>query len=161
MCCVCWTLSSRSWNMPLRNTFTLTDGQNELCRRLLDRLLAASPELVAAFVATTDGRLMLDRCRREFGGNRVASMASSLLALSEALGGELNVKPSSHVTVSSAEAGTIVLLRVGDARNLLTLTTVARQGMNLGALLASSRRAAAELAGICSEFAIDLSATSG
>jgi predicted regulator of Ras-like GTPase activity (Roadblock/LC7/MglB family) len=144
----------------MRNTFALTEEQLTACRKLLERLLGTSPEFIAAFIATIDGRLMLDRCRREIAGRRVASMASSLLALSEALGGELSMKPSSHVTVS-AEAGTIVLLRVGDPRNILTLTTVARPGVNLGTLLASSRRAAAELAEICSELTSDLAESAG
>jgi predicted regulator of Ras-like GTPase activity (Roadblock/LC7/MglB family) len=144
----------------MRNPVTFTEEQVAACRKLLERLLATSPEFVAAFIATIDGRLMLDRCRREIGGSRVSSMASSLLALSEALGGELGMRPSSHVTVS-AEAGTIVLLRVGDPRNILTLTTAARPGVSLGTLLAASRRAAAELAEICTELTTDLSESAG
>lgn len=137
---------------------SFTEKYTEVGQRLLDRFLAGSPDFVAALISTIDGRLMLERSRREIGGTRVASMSSSLIALSEALGGELSMKPCSHVTVST-EAGVIVLLRIGGPGSVLTLTTVARQGVNLGTLLASSRRAANELNDVNSEFAIDLSAS--
>ena len=122
----------------------LTDSQIEQCKAALDQFLAASPDFVSAIISTVDGRLLVERSRREIGGSRVASMAGSLIALGEALSGELHMKPCHHVTVTS-QLGVIVLLHVHDSRNLLALTTAATHEVKLGTLLASSRRTAAQL----------------
>jgi len=126
-----------------------TDAQTKQSTELLDQFLATSPDFVAALISTVDGRLMLERSRREIGASRIASMASSLMALGEALGTQLDMKPCSHVTIST-NAGVIVSLRVNDDRNVLALTTAARDGVRLGTLLASSRRAAEGLSQIAS-----------
>ena len=126
-----------------------TAEQAERSTQLLEEFLATSPDFVAGLISTVDGRLMLMRSRRELGGSRVASMAASLIALSEALGAELDMKPCNHITIST-EVGIIVALRVNDEKNVLALTTAARHGVKLGALLASSRRAAEGLGKIAS-----------
>jgi predicted regulator of Ras-like GTPase activity (Roadblock/LC7/MglB family) len=128
----------------MSQTLQFTDAQIELCRAALDRFLAASPDFLSAIISTVDGRLLVERSRREIGGSRIASMAGSLIALSEALAGEFHVKPCHHVTVS-AQFGVIVLLHVHDSRNVLALTTAGSQQVKLGTLLASSRRTAMEL----------------
>jgi predicted regulator of Ras-like GTPase activity (Roadblock/LC7/MglB family) len=122
----------------------LTDPQLDSCRAALDRFLASSPDFLSAIISTVDGRLLVERSRREIGGSRIASMAGSLIALSEALSGEFHIKPCHHVTVSS-QLGVIVLMHVHDSRNVLALTTVGSQEVKLGTLLASSRRTATEL----------------
>ena len=53
-------------------------------------------------------------------------------------------------TEVQVDAGVIVSLRVNDDRNVLALTTAARDGVKLGTLLASSRRAADGLSQIAS-----------
>jgi predicted regulator of Ras-like GTPase activity (Roadblock/LC7/MglB family) len=133
----------------MSNTMQLTAEQTERSVLLLEQFLATSPDFIIALLSTVDGRLMLERSRQDIGGGRVASMAGSLIALSEALGGELAMKPCSHVTVST-QAGVIVALRVNDDRQVLALTTAARPGVNLGTLLASSRRTAAGLSQVAS-----------
>jgi len=128
----------------MSQSLQFTEPQVEQCKAALDRFLAASPDFVSAIISTVDGRLLVERSRREIGGSRVASMAGSLIALSEALSGELHVKPCQHVTIT-AQLGVIVLMHVQDSRNLLALTTSASHEVKLGTLLASSRRTATEL----------------
>jgi predicted regulator of Ras-like GTPase activity (Roadblock/LC7/MglB family) len=125
----------------MSQSLQFTPQQLEQCKASLDQFLAASPDFWSAIISTVDGRLLVERSRREIGGSRVASMAGSLIALGEALSSELHVKPCHHVTVS-AQLGVVVLLHVHDSRNLLALTTSASHEVKLGTLLAASRRTA-------------------
>lgn len=112
--------------------------------RVLDTFLATSAEFVSALITTVDGRHILSRTRLELFDSRVSAMTGSMLALSETLSSELQMQTCNHVTITT-NIGVIVVMRIDDPEHVLVLTTVARNGASLGALLASSRKAVAYL----------------
>lgn len=74
--------------------------------------LAAACRAVRAATVLTDDGFEIARVPSTGGGARLASMASTLQALADAVARELRIGPSEHVQLAAAH-GAVVVLRVG------------------------------------------------
>lgn len=111
----------------------------DVAQRALAALGELSPSLGVAVVLTDDGFEVARHPRRDQGDQRLASMASSLQALSEAIVRELHLGVTGYVIID-ASAGHVLLRRIPDRQ--MVLAAVFDSDESVGKAIAVSRRVA-------------------
>ncbi len=115
-------------------------------KRILSRLQAATPDVVAAAVVSDEGRILASRMPEGLDRGRIAAMSAALLSMAERAaedvgGGELEqllLKCSDVVTLitSAGPRGMLVALNRNDARLGLVLLETSRAAEELRRVLA-------------------------
>ena len=112
-------------------------------RACLDALLQRAPALRFACVGTADGRLLAHASRDgAAGGERIAAMTSSMLALAESFARDA-LQGRCNYSVVSTPAGSIVVVRVPHRARAYMFSA----GSDGSEVLASTLRAALDAAG--------------
>ena len=114
------------------------------CREELEALVSQTVGIESASVASGDGFEVASVLRGEVAGDKLAAMASSLLALSEAVVQELRMKACRNVIIES-EKGSIVTLRIPSADRELLITVLCSDAASLGSVLFAARGSARTL----------------
>ncbi len=118
------------------------------CKAFLDGTIASKPYLCVASLSTADGRaIALASARRDDDANRIAAMASSLLALSESFSRQILRSPCKY-SMLATEHGVIVTVRVPSAKRMHALSIAADNSEMLALVLRHALDTAARLAGI-------------
>jgi predicted regulator of Ras-like GTPase activity (Roadblock/LC7/MglB family) len=116
----------------------ITDALPTLLRQEIGEALAVlhrnTPSVIGCVAATVDGRLLGSVVDNEADPNRMAAMASAMVALGETIGREVRVGRSEYVVVK-AQQGLFLLQRVPAEKDLLVLGMVARPTATLGMAL--------------------------
>jgi predicted regulator of Ras-like GTPase activity (Roadblock/LC7/MglB family) len=124
-----------------------TDARSNRSREALDVLngfLADVSEAIGAFLSTADGHSLLKVEREKSDPQRVAAISSSILALGERFGSELEHQQCKHVLVET-EKHLVLVQRVPTPSKRAILATVAESSITTGLFLSTSRRCAENL----------------
>jgi predicted regulator of Ras-like GTPase activity (Roadblock/LC7/MglB family) len=113
--------------------------------RVLDEMNAASRSLVYAAVVTDDGFEVVSLAGSSPISGRMASMASSMQALSDAVARELTMGASEYIIIAT-EKGFVIQLRIPG--QTLVLSTKFTDGETLGKALSVSRQCAASMSSL-------------
>jgi predicted regulator of Ras-like GTPase activity (Roadblock/LC7/MglB family) len=115
------------------------------CRQALQQLLEDVPGVKTAVVATTDGFEVASAGQdAQFAANRLAALASSLLALGQAALRELDMSGSGSVLIENG-TGKILLIDVRRERCPVVLCVVAEAAAMTGKVLWSAKQCASRL----------------
>ena len=117
-------------------------GRSSTLHRILDALLAETPELEAAAVVSVDGLPMASALPEPFDEDRVAAMSAALLSLGERASEGLGRGLLSQVAIEG-DTGAVFLVGAGEEA---VLVAVAPRGAKAGLVLYEARRAAAAVA---------------
>ena len=109
---------------------------------VLEQIRELCPSLVYASILTDDGFQVVEVEGARSDGNRFASMASSIQALSEAVTRELSIGTNSYVVIA-AQNGHVIQLRVPDQS--LVLAALFDTYETLGKALSVTRMAASQM----------------
>lgn len=93
-----------------------------------------TPSVIGCVAATVDGRLLGSVVDNEADPQRMAAMASAMVALGETIGREVRVGRSEYLVVK-AQQGLFLLQRVPAEKDLLVLGMVTRPTATLGMAL--------------------------
>ena len=122
---------------------TLAKWRNA-CEEDLESLVSSTQGVQSSAVVTGDGFEVASVFRREISGEKLAAMASSLLALSEAMTREFGMSTCRNVIVES-EAGMLVALRVPVPDADLVMVVLCNVASTLGTVLFAARECAASI----------------
>ena len=104
----------------------------------LDGLLDSVPSILGIFLATDDGfEITQALSSKHFEPAKLAAMSSSMVALSHALVGEIDLGEAENMLIE-ARLGKVLLLSV-PANPALSLTVIARPSATLGQVLVHSK----------------------
>jgi predicted regulator of Ras-like GTPase activity (Roadblock/LC7/MglB family) len=123
---------------------TADDTLRRACREEVERLVTQTIGVDSAAVVSGDGFEIASMLRHGVAGEKLAAMASSLLALSEAVVRELRMQVCRNVIIES-ERGSVVTLRVPAARRELLISVLCSDAASLGSVLFAARGAAQAL----------------
>ncbi len=112
-----------------------------MCLKQLAQLIEATPEIRGALVSTIDGFEVAAQLPAEIGASKLSAMASSQLALAEALCAETRVNSCRNIVVE-ADGGNILVMDIPNRRLRLLLTVVSSTDTTLGKLLWNIRECA-------------------
>jgi predicted regulator of Ras-like GTPase activity (Roadblock/LC7/MglB family) len=129
--------------MSSTNTAFGTEGTVE-AQRQIERFVLTNQRVTLAVLTSADGFEIAAHSPQQNATQRIAAMASSLQALSEALARESGVANSRNLIIE-AEAGLILVLGLALATPRLSLTVVAAGDGVLGQLLWASRQCCSAL----------------
>ena len=124
---------------------TDTNDLRATCRDLLEPLVAQTVGIDSAAVVTSDGFELASVLRAGVSAEKLAAMVSSLLALSEAVAGELAMGRCRYVIVDT-ECGSVITLRIPAERHELLMSVLCGNTATLGAVLYAARDCAHALA---------------
>lgn len=111
----------------------------------LDSLLDAVPSIMGVFLATDDGFEITQAISgKQFEPAKLAAMSSSMVALSHALVGEIDLGETQNMLIE-ARLGKVLLLSVATTP-ALSLTVIARPNATLGQVLVHSKFCVSRLA---------------
>ena len=116
----------------------------DACREELESLVSQTVGIESASVVSGDGFEIASVLRGDVAGDKLAAMASSLLALSEAVVQELRMKACRNVIIES-EKGSVVTLRIPSADRELLITVLCSDAASLGSVLFAARGSARTL----------------
>lgn len=111
------------------------------CERKLKEFLQSCPEAYGAIISTVDGHEIAYSLTRDIPPHKIATMNSSLLALGETIARESQQRVCQFVILENSD-GRVVSLHIN---NLLMLTCISTNGINLGLLLSMGRSTASAL----------------
>jgi predicted regulator of Ras-like GTPase activity (Roadblock/LC7/MglB family) len=115
-----------------------------VCGEELEALVSQTLGIASAAIASGDGFEVASVLRGGVAGDKLAAMASSLLALSEAVVQELRMHACRNVIIET-DVGAVVTLRIPVARRELLLSVLSSDAASLGSTLFAARRSAGEL----------------
>ncbi len=115
------------------------------CHAALDTLVSQTAGIDSAAVVTGDGFEVASVLREDLSVEKLAAMASSLLALSEAVASEMGMQRCQYVIVDT-ESGSVVTLRIPTRAHELLLCVLCGDGVSLGSVLYATRDSARALA---------------
>lgn len=116
----------------------------DACREEIEALVGQTRGVESAAVITGDGFEVASVLRTGVAGEKLAAMASSLLALSEAVVQELRMKACRNVIIES-DNGSVVTLRIPVPGRELLMSVLCSDAASLGAVLYATRAAAQSL----------------
>lgn len=123
---------------------TADDTLRHACREEVEQLVAQTRGIESASVVSGDGFEIASVLRGDVAGDKLAAMASSLLALSEAVVRELRMQVCRNVIIES-EQGSVVTLRVPMPQRELLMSVLCSDAASLGSVLFAARGAAQSL----------------
>jgi predicted regulator of Ras-like GTPase activity (Roadblock/LC7/MglB family) len=123
---------------------TRDEAIRSACREELESLVSQTVGIESASVVSGDGFEIASVLRGDVAGDKLAAMASSLLALSEAVVQELRMKACRNVIIES-EKGSVVTLRIPSADRELLITVLCSDAASLGSVLFAARGSARTL----------------
>lgn len=115
------------------------------CIETIETLVSTTAGVGSAAVVTGDGFEVASMLRADISADRLAAMASSLLALSEAIAKELVKQPCRNVIVE-AKGGSLVTIRIPSRQHELLISVLCNEASSLGSVLYATRDAARRLA---------------
>lgn len=115
------------------------------CRDALEGLVSQTAGIDSAAVVTGDGFEVAAVLRAGVSADKLAAMVSSLLALSEAVAGELAMGRCRYVIVET-ESGSVVTLRIPVPERELLMSVLCGNAATLGGVLFAARDCAHALA---------------
>lgn len=116
----------------------LDASMRHACREEIESLVTRTAGIEAAAVVSGDGFEIASVLRGEVCADKLAAMASSLLALSEAVVQELRMQACRNVIIES-ERGCVVMLRVPAAGPELLISVLCNDSVSLGSVLFAAR----------------------
>ena len=108
------------------------------CHGLLLSLGQTTGGIVAAIIATSDGREVASLTSQDFSVSKLSAMASTIQALGKAVAEEARFEECDNVIVESP-SGKIVFMEVPSSTHELLLMVIAGKGSIFGALLLACR----------------------
>lgn len=111
----------------------------------LEHLVSQTSGIESAAIVTGDGFEVASSLRPGLSVEKLAAMTSSLLALSEAVVGEMGMQRCQYVIIDT-ERGAVVTLRIPSDGHDLLLCVLCGDGATLGAVLYAARDSARALA---------------
>ncbi len=111
------------------------------CQQHIETLVQQTRGIASASVVSGDGFEVASLMRDEISGDKLAAMASSLLALSEAVVQELRMDGCRNIIIES-ERGSVVSLRIPASEHELLLCVLCNDSASLGAVLFAARSTA-------------------
>ena len=123
---------------------SLDDEIRSACREEIETLVSQTVGIESASVVSGDGFEIASVLRGDVAGDKLAAMASSLLALSEAVVQELRMKACRNVIIES-ERGSVVTLRVPSTERELLISVLCSDAASLGSVLFAARGSARTL----------------
>jgi predicted regulator of Ras-like GTPase activity (Roadblock/LC7/MglB family) len=114
------------------------------CQEEIEALVGQTRGIESASVVSGDGFEIASVLRHGIAGDKLAAMASSLLALSEAVVQELRMNACRNVIIES-DAGSVVTLRVPDSARELLISVLCSDAASLGSVLFAARGSARTL----------------
>lgn len=130
------------------NAAQRTEALRAQCQTFLDEAIVSKSYLHVASLSTADGRAFALACaQRDADANRVAAMASSLLALSESFSRQV-LRSTCKYSLIATDHGVIVTVRVPSAKRMHALSIATDNSEMLALVLRHALDAAAHLAGI-------------
>jgi uncharacterized protein len=116
----------------------LTPTNLAFCSKKLREMLDNVPATFGAFLATDDGfELTQQIAGKEFEASRLAAMSSSMVALSHALAGEIDLGETENLLIE-AKLGKILMLGINTTPKLC-LTVIAKPSATLGNVLVHAK----------------------
>ena len=103
-------------------------------KKVLNDLLGSVSEADSVFIATLDGRLLLERSREAYPLDQVSPMAGSLLGISETLSVQL-LDQKLQDNIVMMERNLLALLKVQDQEDSLFLGMICDRMVNFGKML--------------------------
>ena len=126
-----------------------TEAVRLSCQNLLERMVRQTPSVVFACLGTVDGRSYAYASPVDTGSQqRTSAITCSLLALSESFSKESIRSNCSHVTVSTENGGSIIIVRVPNKARTYALSVGSDASDLLAIALRNALDAASELATI-------------
>lgn len=121
-----------------------------LLKQCLDTLLDSVPSVLGVFLATDDGFEITQAISgKQFEPAKLAAMASSMVALSHAMVGEMDLGETENLLIE-ARLGKVLLLSV-PCEPALSLAVIARPSATLGQVLVHSKFCVGRLTEIISQ----------
>jgi uncharacterized protein len=114
------------------------------CRDEMEALVRDTRGVESAAVISGDGFEVASVLRAGVSGEKLAAMASSLLALSEAVVSELRMSSCRNVIIES-EHGVLVTMRIPVSDRELLMSVLCSNASTLGAVLFAARSTAQSL----------------
>ena len=114
------------------------------CREEMEALVRDNKGVESAAVISGDGFEVASVLRAGVSGEKLAAMASSLLALSEAVVNELRMSSCRNVIIES-EQGVLVTMRIPATNRELLMSVLCNNASSLGAVLFAARACAQSL----------------
>lgn len=122
-------------NMNMSTRLNLSASSRDLIQTVFAEMMKNCDGIKGMMVSTVDGHSLTTLYHEKFDENRLAAMASSLLAISENLAKETQQNICKRIIVQNSE-GVLVTQRLGKS---LVLTSIADQHTNLGMLHSVTR----------------------
>ena len=119
-------------------------GLHALCENEIEALVRQTPGIDSAAVVSGDGFEIAARLKPGVSGEKFAAMASSLLALSEAVVQELRMHQCRNVIIQS-DHGAVVTMRIPVGYRELLISVLCNDASSLGAVLFATRATAQSL----------------
>lgn len=119
-------------------------GLHALCHAVIDTLVAQTHGVESAAIVSGDGFEVASVLREGISAEKLAAMASSLLALSEAVVRELRMSACRNVIIESA-GGWVITMRVPAFKRELLISVLCSGTATLGSVLFATRDAAQRL----------------
>jgi predicted regulator of Ras-like GTPase activity (Roadblock/LC7/MglB family) len=119
----------------------MAKSRTELMVDRLRDLQSTTPEIEASAVVSVDGLIMASSLPAGVEEDRVSAMSAAMLSLGERISTELGRGLLDQVYIKGRE-GYVILMSVGDEA---VLTTLVREGANLGLIFLDMRRTADDL----------------
>ena len=116
----------------------------QACRQQIETLVQQTLGVVSASVVSGDGFEVASLLRDDISGDKLAAMASSLLALSEAVVQELRMNSCRNIIIES-DRGHVVALRIPASEHELLLCVLCNDSASLGAVLFAARSTAQDI----------------
>lgn len=123
---------------------SLDDAIRNACREEIESLVTQTVGIESASVVSGDGFEIASVLRGDVSGDKLAAMASSLLALSEAVVQELRMNACRNVIIES-DRGSVVTLRIPAADRELLISVLCSDAASLGSVLFAARGSARTL----------------
>ena len=111
------------------------------CREVVESLVSQTHGVESASVVSGDGFEVASVLRGGVAGDKLAAMASSLLALSEAVVRELRMPACRNVIIES-EQGSVVTMRIPVTHRELLISVLCSDAASLGSVLFAARTTA-------------------
>lgn len=109
-----------------------------ICQFQLDALVEKAPQVRGALVSTVDGFDVAANVRKPLSPARLSAMASSLLALGEAVSSESDTGICKDIVIDASD-GRVLIMDVPFAAQKLLLTVLSDSAATLGQILWAAR----------------------
>lgn len=116
----------------------------DACREEVESLVSQTLGVESASVISGDGFEVASVLRSDISGDKFAAMASSLLALSEAVVSELRMQACRNIIIES-ERGSVVAMRIPVSHRELLISVLCSDAATLGSVLFATRSTAQAL----------------